>query len=46
MGLEAKSEAEVADVKSAFVELASTDNPTIENTAPPRPRRSSGTDIP
>jgi low affinity Fe/Cu permease len=46
MGLEEKSEAEVADVKSAFVELASTDNPTIENTAPPRPRRSSGTDIP
>jgi low affinity Fe/Cu permease len=43
MGLEEKSESEVADVKSAFVELASTDNPTNEDNGPSRLRRSAGT---
>jgi low affinity Fe/Cu permease len=45
MGLEEKSESEVEDVKSAFVALASTEDPTIESTASPRQGRSVGTDI-
>jgi low affinity Fe/Cu permease len=46
MGLEEKSESEVEDIKSAIVELASTDYPSTENNAPSRLRRSAGTDIP
>jgi low affinity Fe/Cu permease len=46
MGLEEKSEAEVADVKSAFVELASTDNPTNQDNGPSRLRGSASANLP
>jgi len=46
MGLEEKSESEVKDIKSALAGLASSDDPTIEYSAPSDLRRSARTDTP